>query len=95
MIHLPAELFDRIIRFHMNTGMGVETIDHYLELEIQATQQLLDHIITIDFNGISWEAAYQQIPLPEIGAGGLLGLYKRQVDELAAHLLDMKILNSE
>ena len=93
--HLPAELFDRIIRFHMNTGMGVETIDHYLDLEIQATQQLLDHIITSEFNGISWEAAYQQIPLPEIGAGGLLGLYKRQVDELAAHLLDMKILNSE
>ena len=93
--HLPAPLFDRLIRSHMNTGMGVEAVDHCLDLEINATRRLLDFTTARYFGGKSWEAAYQRIPLPEIGSDGLLGLYNRQVDRLARHLLDMEIFTSD
>jgi len=93
--HLPAHLFNRVIRSHMNTGMGVEAVDHCLDLEINATRRLLDFTTTRYFRGKSWEAAYQRIPLPEIGSDGLLGLYNRQVDHLARHLLDMEIFTSD
>lgn len=90
--HLPAERFERLIRYHLNTGMDVETVKASLEVEIRQTRRLLNRITHRRFGDASLEAAYSQIPLPEIGTEGLLYLYRREVDRLAQFLEKAAIL---
>lgn len=92
--HLPADHFEKLLCNHLNTGMDAETIEACLETEIHKTRRTLNRITTRRFGGASLEAAYSQIPLPDIGADGLLGLYQRQVGHLAQFLVKANILPS-
>ncbi len=92
---LPPGLFERLIRNHLGTGMTVTQVNASLDSEIEIYQRKLNWLLNRYFPGRSMERAYRQIPLPRIGKGGLLGLYRAQVNDLAHFFIKNQIVSSK
>ncbi len=83
---LSRELVGRIFRFHIHSGMDIEAVAHELDREIAEMREILDTD--------AWEAI-ERIPLPEMGADGLIGLYRDEINRLADHCLNKGLISSE
>ena len=90
---LPKDLVDRIVRVHLNSGMDIQEADHELDLEIKEMQQVLNQEAKRFASGLSWERAYERIPLPEPKENGLIGIYQDEVNRLSRHCLDKGLVS--
>lgn len=91
---LPTGQFERLIRNHLNTGMTVTRVEASLDSEIETTRKMLTWLIDRYFQRTSLEQAYRNIPLPRMGHGGLLGLYRTQIGDAVDYLKEKKILST-
>ncbi len=92
---LPAAVFESIVRDHMDTDLSTEGMAAELDDEIAAARAQIARILAADFGGRSLQACIAAIPLPEVNAGGLLGLYEGEVRRLLRHCLDHGLANEE
>jgi hypothetical protein len=93
---LDRDLTERIVRFHINSEMDSEEAERNLVMEIDEMQE----IITSSARSITagsaaavnsnahWSEALKQIPVPDTGKEGLVGLYRSEVAHLTKHCLD-------
>jgi len=92
---LPADVFEIIVCDHMDTGLTVDQMVGELDEEIVAAHSEIAHMLATDFGGRSLEECVAAISLPEIGAGGLLALYRDEVRRLCRHCLDHGLVSKE
>jgi hypothetical protein len=86
--HLPQALVQRIIRYHLNSALDIEEVQHVLDREMHAMEARLFESARRLGGYQSWEEAYERIPLPHVEETGLVGIYRNQVDSLGTYCLD-------
>jgi uncharacterized protein (DUF885 family) len=91
----PAERVSRIFQSHLKFGGDFAQIENLLEQEIRETRGVIEDITGRAMSAGALEDAYKRIALPGIGSGGLLELYRRQVDRLGRHCLDQGLVSKE
>jgi hypothetical protein len=91
---LPEELVTRIIRFHLNCGLDLQELDLELDQEIQEMRTFIKNMTGHSSSDLSRTKIFNDIPLPEIGRDGLIGLYRKEVNRLAQHCLDWNLVSS-
>jgi uncharacterized protein (DUF885 family) len=100
---MPGDLIERIIFSHINCRMNEDEVNNILDQEITEMRQAISEISKeIIGNNITKEVPFklllniiESIPLPVIGEGGLIGLYRNEVMSLARHCLEHKLLTPE
>ncbi len=90
---LPVELVERIARFHLNCNLNLGEINQELDHEIHEMQAIITDLIGSATSDLSRAKAFDEIPMPPVGSDGLLGLYREEVNRLARHCLDKKLLS--
>ncbi len=96
---LPKDLLKRVFRVHINTGMDIEETERWLDREIGEMCGILNgeagKILSGERSGESsrghWAEVLESIPIPDLEKEGLVGLYSREVDNLARHCLEKGI----
>jgi uncharacterized protein (DUF885 family) len=91
---LPKELIKRIIRFHLNCGMDFQELDYELDQEIHEMRTFIKKMTGNPSSDLCWEKIFNDIPRPEVGRDGLIGLYRKEVDQLAQHCLNKGFISS-
>lgn len=81
---LPEEIIGQIVQTHMNCGMDVMETREVLDGEVAAMTRALTAAAE-QMGENNWEAGYKKIPLPIVGADGLEGLYRNEVQQLGRH----------
>ncbi len=99
---LSPEILTRVIRYHLNSEMDLTAVNEILDREIFEMKELMDeeaHQLVPDLvsnqESRLLSNAISLIPLPAIGADGLIGLYNHAVNRLAQHCVDQKIISDE
>jgi len=101
---LEPDILERVLRSHMNTGMGIHEIRHETDSEISEMQRIMDEEARGIVHGRSseylsgrnlWSEAIRRIPVPVKGKEGLIGLYRDEVNRLARHCLDNGLITRE
>ena len=90
---LPEPVFERIVRQHMDTGLSAQQMAAALDEEIAGARKEIARLLAADFGGRPLEACIADMPLPEVGAGGLLALYDAEVRRLCRHCLDCGLVS--
>lgn len=98
---LPSELLQRIVQYHLNSGLDLKEAEEALDLEIAEMQRVMDEearrLISnsqLASGHTLWTLAIRTLPVPTLGSDGLLGLYRVAVDHLAQHCADKKLISS-
>jgi hypothetical protein len=91
----PAERVSQIIHSHLKIEADIQEIENLLEQEIRETQGIFEDITGHAISPGSLENAYNRIALPRVGRGGLLALYRQEVDRLGRHCLDQKLVSMD
>lgn len=83
---LPLGLVERIFQRHTGSGLGIRDIRRRLAREEQAMRSVL-----------AGDSAKRlaDAPLPVLGTGGLLGLYREEIDRLADHCVNQGWIHPE
>ncbi|MDZ7334846.1 MAG: DUF885 domain-containing protein [candidate division KSB1 bacterium] len=99
---LPSELLQRVVQYHLNSGLDLKEANEALDLEIAEMQRVMDEeargLISnaqLDSDHTLWSLAIRSLPVPTLGTDGLLGLYRDAVNQLAQHCIDKKLISSE
>ncbi|UCE78548.1 MAG: DUF885 family protein [Nitrospiraceae bacterium] len=100
---LPDTQFERIVGFHIFTESSAKETNDLLDLEIdemkkrmnREAKRFVPHWTARNPSFEELRSALNQIPLPEIGANGLIGLYQEEVDCLADHCVEQGFLSSD
>jgi len=101
---LAPELLERVLRCHINAGMGINKIRHETDSEISEMQRIMNEEargIVSDRSSEQlsgqdlWAEAIRRIPIPAMGKEGLIGLYRDEVNRLADHCLDKGLVTRE
>lgn len=80
----PLELFRRIAREHLGCGMELEEIETELVREVRETEAIMQSAAAA-LGKSSWREALDSLPLPELPEDGLIGLYRREIENLRGH----------
>ncbi len=91
---LPEELVKRIIRYHLNCGMELQELDDELDQEIHEMQAVIKNLTGDPSKDLSRTKIFNDIPRPEVGQDGLIGLYRQEVNRLARHCLDKGLVSA-
>ena len=99
---LPGEMFERVVRFHLDCGMDIAEADQVLEREIAEMQQVLyqeagklaPDSFKVQGSHPFWWEALKNIPVPVAEKGGLIELYRSEVNNLARHCLEKGLVSS-
>jgi len=91
----PTERVSRIFQSHLKLGEDFPEIENILEQEIRETQSVIEDIIGRTLSAGALQDAYKRIALPRVGSGGLLDLYRQQVDQLGRHCLEQGLVSKE
>mgnify|MGYP001827561081 CR=1 FL=1 len=92
---LPRKLVRLIVHSHLNCCTDLEELENILDKEIQEMRRFIATINGQQVSGSALEAAISAIPHPRIGAGGLLELYREEVERLGRHCLEKRLVSSE
>jgi uncharacterized protein (DUF885 family) len=100
---LPDTEFERIAGFHIFTESSTKETNDLLDLEIDEMKKRMNreasrfvpHWTARNPSFEEFRRALNHIPLPEIGAHGLIGLYQEEVDFLANHCVEQGFLSSD
>lgn len=99
---LPSELLQRVVQYHLNSGLDLKEANEALDLEIAEMQRVMDEearrLISnaqLDSEHTLWSLAIRSLPVPTSRADGLLGLYRDAVNHLAQHCVDKKFISSK
>ena len=100
---LPRDLVEKIYRSHLGMGMNSEAIMQELDLEIETMTHFLEkeaeriNMAASDTytQPRSWRQIVTDMPLPQVGEGGLIELYRDVVKRLAQHCLAEGLISSE
>jgi hypothetical protein len=93
--YLPAELVERIVSFHLNCNQELSEINQILDQEIHDMEAVIGDFIGRPARDLSRSTVFNNIPLPEIGKEGLLGLYRAAVSRLAEHCQDIGLISPD
>ena len=85
---LPRQLIERVITTHLNCGRDTAELESVLDREIREVRGSIEAIIGEAVTGSGLAAAISALPQPRIGSGGLLQLYREEVDRLGRHCLN-------
>jgi len=91
----PAERVSRIFQSHLSLGGDFPEVENLLEQEIRETQGVIEDITGRAMNAGVLKDAYKRIALPRVGSGGLLELYRHQMDRLGRHCLEQGLVSME
>ncbi|UCH23675.1 MAG: DUF885 family protein [Deltaproteobacteria bacterium] len=94
---LPAELLERIVRFHLNCNASLQDMNQELDQEIQEMQVTIKDLIGSSTSDLCRcrSKAFDKIPLPEADSNGLLGVYRKEVRRLAEHCLANELVSRD
>jgi hypothetical protein len=92
---LPADVFEIIVRDHMDTGLTVGQMVVELDDEVAVARADIARILAADFSGRPLEEAIGTISLPKAGPGGLLKLYGDEVQRLCRHCLSHGLVSEQ
>lgn len=92
---LPRELITLIVRSHLNCCTDFEELENVLDKEVREMHRTIATITGQKVSGGTLEAAIDAIPHPRIGSGGLLELYREEVERLGRHCLEKRLVSSE
>jgi hypothetical protein len=92
---IPIELMERITRYHIGCGAGVDEAGAELDREIQEMREIMDREAARLDPGRSWQEVMDKIHLPELPEDGLVGLYRAEVEKLGLHCLDRGFVSEE
>ncbi len=92
---LPAKLTERVIRRHLNCRLDFSAIGAVLDREINDMHKQLAQEAHTIADDVPWETHIDNIPLPILPKGGLLALYRKQVQDLAEHCMAMGFVNKD
>jgi len=96
---LRRDFVEKIYHSHLGMGMNLEAIMQELDLEIETMTCFLEkeaaRIDKASSEPRPWRQIVADMPLPKIGEGGLLELYRDVVKRLTRHCLDEELISSE
>ncbi|MBS3779162.1 MAG: DUF885 family protein [Desulfovermiculus sp.] len=83
---LPEERMSLVIERHITCGISIAQAAETLDREIEdVNRALAQEARTMGYK--TWPEAYANIPLPELGQDGLVGLYRDEVLRLGRHCI--------
>jgi uncharacterized protein (DUF885 family) len=99
---LPRDIVERIVRFHINCDMDIQEVNQTLDHEIHEMKKILaleaGKLVPVKKrykrSELLWDKALKSIPIPAVGKEGLIGLYTREVENLAQHCMDNRLVTS-
>ncbi|MFO8057404.1 MAG: DUF885 family protein [bacterium] len=92
---LSPELFERVVREHMDCGMSVPEAEAELDLEIREMEERLSTKARLLFSGSTWQEAVAKLPGPVLPPGGALALFQELVEGLGRHCLEAGLMSPE
>ncbi|MHC4147083.1 MAG: DUF885 family protein [Planctomycetota bacterium] len=84
---LHHALVERIVKVHLQSGLGIQEATDELDQEVQEMKNLLTEEAAKLADNSSWRKAYESLPLPEAGERGLVGVFENEVKKLGRHCL--------
>ena len=84
---LPPEIVERIIREHLGCGVGPDDLRSAITEEIAETGKIMKEAGEALFHGAGWREAIRKVPVPDVSAGGLPAMYRKEVENLLGHCL--------
>lgn len=91
---LSDEKISRVIEKHINCGIQEDEVRDILENEIDDMNLALAKAAKY-LKQDTWQEAYTNIALPEMGCDGLVGLYHDEVECLGLHFLNYGLVSKE
>jgi hypothetical protein len=92
---MPPDLTASVIQRHLDFRLDFNTLEAILDQEIDAMKSLLAQEAKAIAADVPWDAQIDSMPLPIIPLGGLVALYRDQVQELADHCMALGIVTPD
>ena len=84
---LPPEIVERIVKEHIGCGVGLDGVRNTLMEEIDEMGRIMEEKGETLFPGAGRRVAIRLIPVPEVSAGGLPEMYRKEAHNLLRHCI--------